>query len=488
MKRVREPRDQTDHVQFACKSRTTEIAPSLDRKTIGETIGASPTKFFAVLTLALLFGAGSTLAIATPSAQANPVQLTDNDRQDRFPAIHESRVVWEGDDGHIYLFEDGATRRLTESGATGRSPQIDQGQVVWMARVDDEDFEIFLYDGASLRQLTDNTQNDMYPQIAQGEVTWEGGDAGSREIFLYDGANILQLTDNDYDDRAPRIDQGQVVWHGANAGDSEIFLYDGTTVRQLTDNEYPDLNPAIDDGQVVWQARVGPGWQIFLNDGGNTRQLTDDGYDNSSPQISRGTVVWQSRADDADYEILLHDRNGTRRLTDNNRGDWLPQISGDRVVWSGWDGTDSEIFLLTPPPPFAEVVSSNDFYPGVAYLALPHVVGGYSNNRDTLEDPGRRADLAQTIGYIYGESEDLLGNLTRIELVRLIVNSADTSLADPPPGYRAGFTDVAAEAQPLVAKAKFNGLIDGKTATTFAPDAPATRLHVSKMLFSALMR
>jgi len=454
----------------------------------GETIGASLTKIFAVPTLALLFAAVSALAVGAPPAHANAVQLTDNGLQDRFPAIDEGRVVWEGDDGHIYLFEEGTTRQLTESGSIGRSPQIDQGQVVWMARVDDEDYEIFLYDGSALRRLTDNNHDDMYPQIDQGEVVWEGGDADSREIFLYDGANIRRLTDNDYDDRAPRIDQGQVVWHGGDAGDSEIFLYDGTAIRQLTDNEYPDINAAIDDGQVVWQGRVGPSWQIFLNDGANTRQLTDDGFENKSPQIDRGRVVWQSRADDADYEILLHDQSGTRRLTDNDRGDWLPQIDGDRVVWSGWDGSDSEIFLFTPPPPFGEVVNSNDFYPGVAYLALPHLTGGYWSNRDTLRNLGRQKDLAQTMGYIYGDPDEYIGYLTRIDLVRLVVSSADPSLADPPPGYRAGFTDVAPEDQAFVDKAKFNGLIEGKTATTFEPDAPATRLHASKMLFNALMR
>ncbi len=464
---------------------------------IGETIGASPTKLFAVPALALLFAvpalallfaAVSALAVGAPSAQANPVQLTDNDRQDRFPAVDEDRVVWEGHDGHVYLFEDGTTRQLTESGSTGRSPQIDQDQIVWMARVDDEDYEIFLYDGSTLRRLTDNNHDDMYPQIDQGEVVWEGGDAPSREIFLYDGARIRQLTDNDYDDRVPRIDQGQVVWHGGDSGDSEVFLYDGSAIRQLTDNEYPDTNPAIDNGQVVWQARVGPSWQIFLYDGARTRQLTNDAYDNKSPRIDRGRVVWQSRVDDADYEILLHDQGGSRRLTDNDHGDWLPHVDGDTVVWSGWDGTDSEIFLLTPPPPFGEVVSSNDFYPGVAYLALPHVIGGYWNNRDTLRNPSRQTDLSQTIGHIYGDADEFIGNLTRIDLVRLVVSSAGASLADPPPGYRASFTDVATEDQTLVAKAKFNGLIEGKTATTFEPDAPATRLHVSKMLFNALTR
>jgi hypothetical protein len=37
-----------------------------------------------------------------------------------------------------------------------------------------------------------------------------------------------------------------------------------------------------------------------------------------------------------------------------------------------------------------------------------------------------------------------------------------------------------------VAKAKYHGIIDGKTSTTFDPYGTATRGHVSKMLYEVL--
>ena len=73
-------------------------------------------------------------------------------------------------------------------------------------------------------------------------------------------------------------------------------------------------------------------------------------------------------------------------------------------------------------------------------------------------------------------------NMTRVQLALVIVRAGGTFLEDPPPGYQTGFTDVPGYASAEVAKAKFNGILDGKNATTFAPYANATRGHACKML------
>ena len=71
-------------------------------------------------------------------------------------------------------------------------------------------------------------------------------------------------------------------------------------------------------------------------------------------------------------------------------------------------------------------------------------------------------------------------------MVRVVVRAAGASLAEPPPGYDPGFTDLALEDRAVVAKAEFNGLVDGRTATIFDPYGPATRGHAAKVVFQAL--
>ena len=70
--------------------------------------------------------------------------------------------------------------------------------------------------------------------------------------------------------------------------------------------------------------------------------------------------------------------------------------------------------------------------------------------------------------------------------MRVLVRAAGTTLEEPPPGYDAGFTDVSPADAAVVAKARFNGLIDGKTATIFDPYGTATRGHTAKILFNVL--
>ncbi|MHB8868950.1 MAG: rhodanese-like domain-containing protein [Thermoleophilia bacterium] len=87
-------------------------------------------------------------------------------------------------------------------------------------------------------------------------------------------------------------------------------------------------------------------------------------------------------------------------------------------------------------------------------------------------------------GYIKGDGGKFSpgNNITRVQLALIIVRAGGSALADPPAGYLTGFTDVPSYAAAEVAKAKFNGILDGKTATTFDPYSNATRGQVSKML------
>jgi rhodanese-related sulfurtransferase len=87
-------------------------------------------------------------------------------------------------------------------------------------------------------------------------------------------------------------------------------------------------------------------------------------------------------------------------------------------------------------------------------------------------------------GFIKGDAGTFSpgNNITRAQLALIIVRAGAGALADPPAGYQTGFTDLPDYAAAAVAKAKFNGILDGKTPTSFDPYANATRGQVCKML------
>src|SRR5665648_929995 len=91
---------------------------------------------------------------------------------------------------------------------------------------------------------------------------------------------------------------------------------------------------------------------------------------------------------------------------------------------------------------------------------------------------------ARAAGFFVGFPDGTFrpyARLTRVQLVRVLVRAGGTTLAEPPAGYDAGFTDVGPADAAVMAKAHFNGLIDGKTATTFDPYGTATRGHTAKI-------
>lgn len=73
-------------------------------------------------------------------------------------------------------------------------------------------------------------------------------------------------------------------------------------------------------------------------------------------------------------------------------------------------------------------------------------------------------------------------SITQVQLALSLVRIAGSVLADPVPGYDPGFTDVPDYARAEVSKAKYNGLLDGTSPTTFDPWSNATRGQVCKML------
>jgi len=101
-----------------------------------------------------------------------------------------------------------------------------------------------------------------------------------------------------------------------------------------------------------------------------------------------------------------------------------------------------------------------------------------------LPYPFDYVEEAAGAGFIQGNGGmfNPYNNITRAQLALILVRAGGTDLDDPPAGYNTGFTDLPDFAKNEITKAKYNGLLDGKTATAFDPYANATRGHVAKMV------
>lgn len=109
---------------------------------------------------------------------SDPVMLTDNDHPDFDPQIADGRIAWWGgtfNDNQIYLWENGTSRPITNTGLN-EFPKMDGQFIVWEG--------------------------------------WEGFGGGDLEIFVWDGSEVHQITHNDFDDRMPQISGNHIVWQG----------------------------------------------------------------------------------------------------------------------------------------------------------------------------------------------------------------------------------------------------------------------------------
>ncbi len=115
-------------------------------------------------------------------------------------------------------------------------------------------------------------------------------------------------------------------------------------------------------------------------------------------------------------------------------------------------------------------------FPDVAYTGQPYPF-------DYVEEAAGQEIVEGYVGGLFGPFDDI----TRIQMLRMVVRAGDRWLVEPPAGYDPGFIDLAPADEALVAKAEFNNLIDGTTPATFEPYAPATRGHVAQVIYKAML-
>ena len=235
----------------------------------------------------------------------------------------------------MYLYENGATTRLTDDVASDRLPDInDAGMMVWMRTTNGEPTaEIVIHDGSNMTLLTEDNCADYAPRVnSSGHVAWskyteEGCSASQGDVMFYDGATIQQLTTGWYSDQVNGInDLDEIVWTRYDFCQSpwvsDIQMYSAGQIVTLTageeDPQGPDVAFNVLTGltQAVWHSEHVASGELFtrLWDQGTTAVTIFDPA--AGPQINSygevamvapgqavhpGWQVWLYRSESGQY-------------------------------------------------------------------------------------------------------------------------------------------------------------------------------------------
>jgi hypothetical protein len=347
-----------------------------------------------------LLGVG--LAFPSRAQLPVPIPLTDNETEDANPAIHDGRVVWQGEDGtgdtEIYLSDGGETPvPLTDDDLDQAHPAIHGERIAWDGW-DGEDWEVYLLEGGSAEPvpLSDDQPGLLYdatdrrPAVSASWVIWNspGSDVGpaspKETICRWDGLAKACLPQIFRTDDPPALSGSLYVYISDYSFPDASFVSDaaGIVPGWIAQGPYLPLDVDIDADTVTLSGPVelgGPS-QIFLDTAdGDPVPLTDDETDNRHPALSLPYVVWE-HFDGADWEIHVYDGVASFPLTDNEWDDRDPDVSGDQVVWESYEGGDAEIVLAAIPAP----------EPGAALAAGAALVGLAATTQHRAVSLGRQ--------------------------------------------------------------------------------------------------
>ncbi len=421
--------------------------------------GASPTgsKMYLFNTIT-----GKNIALPTPS-DSLPGSYYN-------PSIEGSYVVFQGaraggyDDIYFYDMSEGVVRQLTNNTKPGDwydwNPRLDGARLVW--------------------------EKDM-----------SGADA-KPGIYMHDiasGVKTLLLQGDDY--RNPDLWGEYLVCvknvkSGQGAGPaSEIILYNLTTKekRSIADSTRSNEHPRIDDGRVVWTS--GQVWtagapdpwltyQIHVYDiaTGADTTLTNNVAGTLAPDIDGDLVTWETKQPSA---IKAYDLGTDTEILIPMQADaaHAPDASPAGIVWFGSKG----LYVAVSPEnatTFPDVPRSHPYYEAIEQMAAKKIISGYTTGSFGPEDLVMRQQFAKMIvltkgiqptfadEYHFTDADDIedkegelypyhfiaraaisglvigytdgsfrpFTNISRKQVVTMVVRAGSSVLAPPPNGYQ----------------------------------------------------
>jgi len=205
-----------------------------------------------------------------------PIQITNNDFDDRFAAISGSKAVWEGVEDTVppittidVYFWDGsfpvAPIALTDNDTLDWRPDISNSTVVWVGRLDGQQ-QVLRWDGSFPfvpSAVSVGTGGAFLPAISGNHVVWQQDPAllGAGDIYFWDGAEIINVSnDSSSRDESADISGSNVVWTGC-WWDSYWGCLDDEEIYFAT---VPTAVPSISSGGLALLAGLVLGSAVWL--------------------------------------------------------------------------------------------------------------------------------------------------------------------------------------------------------------------------------
>ena len=342
----------------------------------------------------------------------------------------------------------------------------------------------------------------------------------------------------------------------ATGGGTEIVLYNLTTneSKTIAPAIKNNAHPRIDSGTVVYSSGDIPTpiyfpwdtYQIMKYDvvSGQTTPMTSNKLGNYNPSVGANTILWEQ--DDpagivGDMVVDGIEYRGDPTLWDWGKG---PDVAdGSHFVY--FDDKQSILYYAVLEPngvKFIDVGDTDPYAKAINTLAAKKIVEGYDTGYFGVNDPVTRQQFAKmilltmaqwksdvytptlhdtcnfvdastidqtegqlyaihyvarashtglTLGYPDGTFRPL-GNITRQQVITMLVRAASSVLKTPPPNWQGVLSYLDPEHGERIRTAEYNGLLDGIVGGTmgglFGWDTrlSATRGEVAQMLYNML--
>lgn len=317
----------------------------------------------------ILSSALQLLVISLSVAQI--IQLTDNNRDDRYPFICQSKMVYQGFDGNdfeIYSYDLNTkiSTQITNNVVDDKNPKGNTEEIVWQ-QFDGNDYEIkhYTYGKSSTVSLTDNDFHDSIPLMRPdypGVFAWLGKDGRDYDVFLYYQDSLRNITNDDLADTSLSLsNEGNLNWSHRSSSRGlfsplRTFFSKINTFPGYCHSSSANLyNTSTSFGATTMFYKnnlISEAWvDIYARNVNECIQISERGASIENVLNGQGNVTWLQK-NGADNDVMLYKRDWYDSkdlgklisLTQDSVDQKDLNISWGTVLWAGYDGTDYEIY------------------------------------------------------------------------------------------------------------------------------------------------
>ncbi len=181
-----------------------------------------------------------------------------NDDNNTNPNAFNDEITWTGGSNQVFYYKNNSFQQVTNFSNSCYFPKICNGQITFLLdNYATYSNQVMLYKNGTTSQLS-TIPTGRYantPQICEGQVVWMQYNGIGNDIYFYNGVNVMQLTDNG-DNYNVHFKDGQIAWFQRQQTTNrvQVMAYCNGEVLQLTNDSSSKTALSTDNGQIAWNA------------------------------------------------------------------------------------------------------------------------------------------------------------------------------------------------------------------------------------------